>query len=179
MAMGTSESNGPLARPWFKKKRIVIPAALVVLAAISPKGGADTASNTAASAAATSARSALAPSTSATTTQSSPSAAPSSLTTANTAPRLVAAAPATTKAAPKVAVPRVVTVPTTDVCPKGDYSGSRTDGTCGSPPSPAVKSAYYPNCAAAKAAGVTPIYRGQPGYSRKLDRDGDGVACER
>ncbi|WP_239681902.1 excalibur calcium-binding domain-containing protein [Streptococcus constellatus] len=22
------------------------------------------------------------------------------------------------------------------------------------------------------------MYRGQPGYSSKLDRDGDGVACE-
>jgi micrococcal nuclease len=36
----------------------------------------------------------------------------------------------------------------------------------------------YANCTAARAAGVTPIYRGQPGYSRKLDRDGDGIACE-
>lgn len=37
---------------------------------------------------------------------------------------------------------------------------------------------YYPNCTAANAAGAAPIYRGQPGYSTKLDRDGDGVACE-
>nr|WP_309224076.1 MULTISPECIES: excalibur calcium-binding domain-containing protein [unclassified Mycobacteroides] len=36
----------------------------------------------------------------------------------------------------------------------------------------------YPSCAAARAAGAAPIYRGQPGYSSKLDRDGDGVACE-
>ncbi|MGV0745443.1 excalibur calcium-binding domain-containing protein [Mycolicibacterium sp. XJ870] len=36
----------------------------------------------------------------------------------------------------------------------------------------------YPNCAAARAAGVAPLYAGQPGYSSKLDRDGDGVACE-
>jgi micrococcal nuclease len=39
-------------------------------------------------------------------------------------------------------------------------------------------SVYYPNCAAARAAGAAPLYAGQPGYSRKLDRDGDGVACE-
>lgn len=38
--------------------------------------------------------------------------------------------------------------------------------------------AYYPNCAAARAAGVAPIRRGQPGYSGKLDRDDDGIACE-
>ncbi len=37
---------------------------------------------------------------------------------------------------------------------------------------------YYPNCAAARAAGATPIRAGETGYSRKLDRDGDGVACE-
>lgn len=36
----------------------------------------------------------------------------------------------------------------------------------------------YPNCAAARAAGAAPIRIGDPGYSRKLDRDGDGVACE-
>ncbi|WP_248447784.1 excalibur calcium-binding domain-containing protein [Sinorhizobium meliloti] len=37
---------------------------------------------------------------------------------------------------------------------------------------------YYKNCAAARAAGAAPILAGEPGYSRKLDRDGDGVACE-
>lgn len=36
----------------------------------------------------------------------------------------------------------------------------------------------YANCSEARAAGVTPIYLGEPGYSRKLDRDGDGIACE-
>lgn len=40
-------------------------------------------------------------------------------------------------------------------------------------------SAYYKNCAAARAAGAAPIYRGQPGYRPGLDRDNDGVACER
>lgn len=37
---------------------------------------------------------------------------------------------------------------------------------------------YYANCAAVRAAGAAPIREGDPGYSRKLDRDGDGVACE-
>lgn len=36
----------------------------------------------------------------------------------------------------------------------------------------------YPNCAAARAAGVTPLHSGDPGYASHLDRDGDGVACE-
>jgi len=37
---------------------------------------------------------------------------------------------------------------------------------------------FYKNCDAVRAAGAAPIYEGQPGYSRKLDRDGDGVGCE-
>lgn len=37
---------------------------------------------------------------------------------------------------------------------------------------------YYPNCRAVRDAGAAPIREGDPGYSRKLDRDGDGVACE-
>lgn len=36
----------------------------------------------------------------------------------------------------------------------------------------------YRSCAEARAAGAAPIYAGQPGCSKKLDRDGDGVACE-
>jgi hypothetical protein len=36
----------------------------------------------------------------------------------------------------------------------------------------------YANCAAARAAGAAPVRRGQPGYGRHLDRDGDGVGCE-
>ncbi|MGZ4567105.1 MAG: GmrSD restriction endonuclease domain-containing protein [Blastococcus sp.] len=42
-------------------------------------------------------------------------------------------------------------------------------------PAPGV---VYANCAAARAAGVAPLHRGEPGYSSKLDRDGDGIACE-
>ncbi|MEU0539209.1 excalibur calcium-binding domain-containing protein [Nocardia sp. NPDC005978] len=38
---------------------------------------------------------------------------------------------------------------------------------------------YYKNCAAARAAGAAPILRDEPGYRPALDRDNDGVACER
>jgi len=37
---------------------------------------------------------------------------------------------------------------------------------------------YYPNCDAARAAGVAPINEGEPGYRPELDADGDGIACE-
>ncbi|HVI30587.1 thermonuclease family protein [Phenylobacterium sp.] len=36
----------------------------------------------------------------------------------------------------------------------------------------------FRNCAAARAAGAAPLYRGQPGYGAHMDGDGDGVACE-
>lgn len=36
----------------------------------------------------------------------------------------------------------------------------------------------YDSCAAVKDAGKAPISQGDPGFNAKLDRDGDGVACE-
>ncbi len=49
-----------------------------------------------------------------------------------------------------------------------------------SPPTPTQppSDVYYANCAAVRAAGKAPLYRGQPGYRSGVDRDGDGVACE-
>ena len=35
-----------------------------------------------------------------------------------------------------------------------------------------------PNCDAARAVGLAPAYRGQPGYWPRHDRDDDGIACE-
>ena len=36
----------------------------------------------------------------------------------------------------------------------------------------------YKNCTEVRAAGAAPLHKDDPGYSGKLDRDGDGVACE-
>lgn len=58
---------------------------------------------------------------------------------------------------------------TEDSDPDSDGSGSGSGGG----------SAFYPNCAAARAANAAPLYRGQPGYRSALDRDGDGIACDR
>ncbi|WNG95002.1 excalibur calcium-binding domain-containing protein [Mycobacterium sp. ITM-2016-00318] len=44
--------------------------------------------------------------------------------------------------------------------------------------SPTARGAPFRNCDQAEAAGAAPIFAGQPGYSSKLDRDVDGVACE-
>ncbi|MBH0053652.1 excalibur calcium-binding domain-containing protein [Salinibacterium sp. SWN139] len=46
-------------------------------------------------------------------------------------------------------------------------------------PAPAPAYAHYANCTAVRAAGAAPLYAGQPGYETpRLDRDGDGIACE-
>lgn len=46
------------------------------------------------------------------------------------------------------------------------------------PAPPPAPPAYFKNCDAARAAGAAPVYVGQPGYGRHLDRDGDGIGCE-
>jgi hypothetical protein len=45
-------------------------------------------------------------------------------------------------------------------------------------PRTATSQTAFRSCAAARAAGAAPLYRGQPGYGPHLDGDGDGVACE-
>ncbi|MGX6445788.1 excalibur calcium-binding domain-containing protein [Neobacillus sp. K501] len=42
----------------------------------------------------------------------------------------------------------------------------------------ASQNIFYANCSEVRAAGAAPIHQGEPGYSRKLDRDGDGIACD-
>lgn len=45
-------------------------------------------------------------------------------------------------------------------------------------PAPAPSGVNYANCTEVREAGAAPIRIGEPGYSTKLDRDGDGIACE-
>ena len=47
------------------------------------------------------------------------------------------------------------------------------------PAAPAPASVYYANCTAARAAGAAPLSAGQPGYRAGLDRDNDGIACDK
>ncbi|GIP21157.1 MULTISPECIES: excalibur calcium-binding domain-containing protein [Paenibacillus] len=42
-----------------------------------------------------------------------------------------------------------------------------------------AKTVYFKNCTAAKKAGYYNIKRGDPGYRKALDRDNDGIACEK
>ncbi|WP_017602357.1 excalibur calcium-binding domain-containing protein [Nocardiopsis lucentensis] len=65
-----------------------------------------------------------------------------------------------------------VTVTATETVRAESGTGSDGGGSSGG------ASAYYENCDAARAAGAAPVRRGEPGYGRHLDRDGDGVGCE-
>lgn len=86
--------------------------------------------------------------------------------TATTSPTFATASPTFATTSP---TPRRTTSPT----PRRTTAKPRT--TTAKPPPSDV---YYANCDAVRAAGAAPLRRGDPGYSRKLDRDGDGVACE-
>jgi len=65
---------------------------------------------------------------------------------------------------PRRPAPRTTSAPATSPAPTSAAGGS--------------SGVSYANCTAARAAGVTPLHRGEPGYSTSLDRDGDGIACE-
>jgi len=43
----------------------------------------------------------------------------------------------------------------------------------------AATDVYFANCTEAKAAGAAPIRAGAPGYRTALDRDRDGIACDK
>ncbi|TDB79862.1 excalibur calcium-binding domain-containing protein [Micromonospora sp. KC721] len=60
----------------------------------------------------------------------------------------------------------------------GDGEACEPDGGNGDTGPAPDGDVYYANCSAVRAAGAAPIRKGDPGYSRKLDRDGDGIACE-
>lgn len=55
---------------------------------------------------------------------------------------------------------------------RGPRGGNARGGSSGD------RDTYYPNCSAARAAGAAPLREGDGGYSRRLDCDGDGIACE-
>lgn len=57
-------------------------------------------------------------------------------------------------------------------------AGGGSQASSSRSPRRSSRSAYYANCSAARAAGAAPVYSNDPGYARRLDRDGDGVGCE-
>ena len=47
------------------------------------------------------------------------------------------------------------------------------------PPAQQQHTVYFNNCREARAAGYSHIRRGEPGYGSHLDRDDDGIACDK
>lgn len=47
------------------------------------------------------------------------------------------------------------------------------------PQPPAASGPHFKNCKEARAAGYSHMRRGQPGYAPHLDRDNDGIACDK
>ncbi len=88
--------------------------------------------------------------------------------------------PATEAQAPLAAVPAAPTTEPTPETSGKDAGGGTSSGTGEEPTQSEADSSgvYYRNCKAARDAGVAPLYRGQSGYRRELDRDNDGIACE-
>ena len=60
----------------------------------------------------------------------------------------------------------------------GGYHCHRGSEQRSSPQGTMSRGGAYRNCAAARAAGAAPVYRGDPGFGPHLDRDNDGVGCE-
>ncbi|MGW6952703.1 excalibur calcium-binding domain-containing protein [Streptomyces xanthophaeus] len=60
--------------------------------------------------------------------------------------------------------------------PSPTPSQKEADGTSGSG---GGANTHYKNRDAAKAAGAAPLRKGQPGYRSALDKDGDGIACDK
>ncbi|NUU17107.1 excalibur calcium-binding domain-containing protein, partial [Cellulomonas humilata] len=79
----------------------------------------------------------------------------------------VAAAAAATKTTTKAPTSAAATAPTSAPAPAA------------APPASSGSTVVYKSCADVRAAGAAPLHAGQPGYSSKLDRDGDGIACAR
>ena len=76
-------------------------------------------------------------------------------------------------AAPVVEAPAVVVVPPVvspgaPAAPAGPGPGARP-----------ASAGPFANCTEAWAAGAAPVHVGDPGYAPKLDRDSDGIGCEK
>ena len=83
-------------------------------------------------------------------------------------PSICAASSTTQTAKPTAAAP-AASATATRKAPKPD---TKTE------PPETGKTTPYANCTEAREAGAAPLHRGDPGYSTRLDRDGDGTACE-
>ena len=74
------------------------------------------------------------------------------------------------------------TTATSDPAPsseRAEKSGKKTRSKETKSDSSEKSKVHYKNCEEAKKAGAAPLRVGDPGYRSGLDRDGDGIACEK
>ncbi|SFG08836.1 Excalibur calcium-binding domain-containing protein [Novosphingobium sp. CF614] len=65
-----------------------------------------------------------------------------------------------------------------EAAPTARAAPIRKARTHANPPRRKAAPSHFASCREARAAGAAPLRRGEPGYAPRLDRDGDGVACE-
>jgi outer membrane biosynthesis protein TonB len=108
-------------------------------------------------------------------------------------------APEGTPTAPETGAPTTTTQPTTTPTLEPTHtpapSETPTDSQSSPPESPSItptpttdpttapagtsEAVVYQNCAEVRAAGKAPLHRGEPGYTAELDKNGDGIACDK
>lgn len=98
------------------------------------------------------------------------------------APKVTAKKDPAPKPAPKVEskpAPKPKPKPKAESKPKADPKPAPKPKAEPKPkPMPKAEDVYYKNCTAVWDAVGRPINKGDPGYAKHLDRDGDGVGCE-
>lgn len=75
------------------------------------------------------------------------------------------------------AAPAVPSAPAATTAPAAPAKTPKKKPEPAPAPPPAAVTTFK-NCTAAREAGAAPVYAGDPGYGKHLDRDGDGVGCE-
>jgi hypothetical protein len=93
-----------------------------------------------------------------------PPASAASTTTTSTTTSTSTTTTSTTTTSPPTTAPSTTAPPT-------------TAGPTTAPPTTEGPPPQYENCWEAERAGALPLYEGDPGYRGRLDRDGDGQAC--
>ena len=171
----TTRSTPPARRRWSTKRLgILVGAGIVGIAVIASVNTSTTpapvpttgpALTVAVTTIAPATTSATAEATSVTSATSTPPTTPSP-TTAPSDTSTIAAPPSTSPPEPSTVEADVIT--SAPVAPQPLVSTPKTTAA----------STYYANCSEARAAGAAPLHQGEPGYSPRLDRDGDGIACE-
>ncbi len=178
-------------RPFYKKKRYVIPALLLVLAMCAPNNDREADRVAAAPPAArvqqsdTFDREAWLAANDRTTAENAAAVAKKAAAekaAAEAAAKARAAAEAKAKEAARVARAEAARVEAQRVAAARAAAAeaervAAEQAAAAAAAEEAVSSVYYENCDAVRAAGAAPIRVGDPGYADHLDRDGDGQGC--